>query len=206
MFKPTLGAQYRLIDPDNTGFGIGKATHTVMGVVTLVNRSGEQTTTPASMVIPVPGMLADVIQSGVAAIKHHIEELNTWNKLPYVRTFADLHEHMDASALLHNHVPELFPRTTNDLPDDRQIDVESRVSEMVNEWLIERWDNDPYNQPAPDTDEKVASILAAMLDMSLEEQQWGNADKVEVLDGFGPDQVRLRVADHIFTIRVTRED
>lgn len=187
------------------GFGVGEVIASTPGLVTLQNRNEETATVATDLVKSVSTTLATCVVESVNGITSQLAYMTAMAQLPFVRTFADLHDHMDANVLLINHVPEMFPRDADGDTDERQHDLEQRVCELVNQWLIQRWDNDPSNQPAPDTDEKVASILHAMLGMSLDEQQWGNANAVEVMDGFGDDQVRLRIADHTFTIRVTRE-
>jgi hypothetical protein len=205
MFKPTLGTQYRVIDPENKTFGVGKVTTRIMGLATLVNRNDEETTVDARWLVPIREGLGDVITTAVEDIKDTIQYLTNRAEIKFVRTFADLHDQMDANVLLLNHIPDVFPRGADGELDDRQGEIENRVCELVNAWMIERWDTDPYNQPAPSTPDQMASILEAMLGMSLDEQQWGNADTVEVLKAVYPDRVRFKVGATVFNIEVTKE-
>jgi len=205
MFKPTIGTQYRVIDPEHKTFGVGYVRTRILGLATLVNRNDEECTVETKWLAPISPTQGGTIQTAVEDIKDTIQYLTNRAEIKFVRSFSDLHDQMDANLLLLNHIPELFPRTTNDLPDDRQIEVENRVCELVNEWMIERWDTDPYNQPAPSTPDQMASILQAMLGMSLDEQQWGNADSVEVLPAQYPDRVRFKVGGTVFNIEVTKE-
>jgi hypothetical protein len=204
MFKPTIGTQYRVIDSEYKTFGVGKVTTTVLGLATLVNRNDEECTVEFKWLVPVRPSLGDVASAAVADIKDTIQHLTSRGQIKFVRSFSDLHDQMDANVLLLNHIPEMFPADADEIADDRQVDLENRVCEMVNEWMLERWDTDPYNQPAPSEVTQVASILAAMLDMSLEEMQWGNASVVEVLPEINADEVRLLVGDEQFTIKVTK--
>jgi hypothetical protein len=199
-----VGTQLRVITPKNLSFGVGRVTSTSPGTVTLENRNEETVTVSTDVVKHLPVLLADRVRDAVTGICAQVGMANAMGQLPFVRTFADLHDHMDANVLLLNHVPDVFGRDANGDVSEDQVGIENLVSDMVNKWLIERWDNDPINQPAPTEAVQVASILAAMLNMATEEQQWGNASVVEILPEIEPNTVRLLVDNHEFNVTVTR--
>jgi hypothetical protein len=207
-----VGTQLRVLK--NLEFGIGRVTESSPGVVTLENRNEEIATVSTDLTTPAPVLsVGAVITDAVKAIKAQIIHMNTrhpqpFGQLPFVRTFAELHDHMDANVLLLNHVPEMFaPDAEYGEEDDRQVDLENRVMEMVNAWLMERWDNDPYHQPAPTEPEQIAGILLAMLNMSHDEIQWGDAKRTAFSREAGPKPtVRMEIDGVVFMAEIHRVD
>ncbi len=197
----------RVITPDflHLGFGVGRVVIATPSLVALENRNEETITVSPDVLNPLPVLLTDIITSAVVAIQSQISYMNAMAQLPFVRTFADLHDHMDANVLLINHVPQIFPRDAEGDTDPRQVDVENRVSEMVNAWLIQRWDTDPMHQPAPTEPEQIAGILLSMLNMSHEEQQWGMAKLTRFSREAGPNPaVRMEIDGNVFMVEVTK--
>jgi hypothetical protein len=201
----TIGAQYR--HPSNPSFGVGTVTHATLGLVTLRNGNGDTTTLPfedltGHAINPVTP-LDKVISESVSAITTQIQHMTAMAELPYVRTFTELQDHMDATVMLTNHVPVIFPRHEHGPMNPNQVQLCNVVSDAVDKWLTDRYDSDPYNQPAPATPEAIRDILVAMLNMSHDEIQWGNA-KSKRFDKQADDgpAIRIELDGRVFMVHL----